>query len=88
MDDQRTLPLLDARSKARTIKCQYGLKLLMVDYLHLMSGDGDPRKNRNQQIEEISDRAIPALAYQLNEIRMKYAQLTRTYFIFASICDV
>lgn len=73
LDDQPALTLLDVRSKARLIKRKHGLDLLVVDYLQLMSGDGD---NRNQQIEEIS-RGLKALAKELNIVVIALSQLSR-----------
>lgn len=76
LDDQPALTLLDVRCKARMVKRKFGLKLLVVDYLQLMSGDGDPRKNRNQQIEEIS-RGLKALAKELGIVVLALSQLSR-----------
>ena len=72
-DDQPALTLLDVRAKARLIKRKHGLDLVVVDYLQLMSGDGD---NRNQQIEEIS-RGLKALAKELNVVVLALSQLSR-----------
>jgi replicative DNA helicase len=73
LDDQPALSLLDVRSKARLIKRKHGLDLLVVDYLQLMSGEGD---SRNQQIEEIS-RGLKALAKELNIVVLALSQLSR-----------
>lgn len=73
LDDQPALTLLDVRSKARLIKRKHGLDLLVVDYLQLMSGEGD---NRNQQIEEIS-RGLKSLAKELNIVVLALSQLSR-----------
>ena len=73
LDDQPALTLLDVRSKARLIKRKHGLDLLVVDYLQLMSGEGD---SRNQQIEEIS-RGLKALAKELNIVVLSLSQLSR-----------
>jgi replicative DNA helicase len=72
-DDQPALTLLDVRSKARLIKRRHGLDMLVVDYLQLMSGEGD---SRNQQIEEIS-RGLKALAKELNIVVVALSQLSR-----------
>ncbi len=73
IDDQPALTLLDVRGKARLTKRKHGLDLLVLDYLQLMSGDGD---NRNQQIEEIS-RGLKALAKELNIVVLALSQLSR-----------
>jgi replicative DNA helicase len=61
------------RSKARLVKRRHGLDMLVVDYLQLMSGEGD---SRNQQIEEIS-RGLKALAKELNIVVVALSQLSR-----------
>lgn len=76
LDDSEALTLLQVRSKARQHKRKHGLKLLVIDYLQLMSGDGDPKKNRNTQIEEIS-RGLKSLAKELGIIVMALSQLSR-----------
>lgn len=73
LDEQPALTILDVRSKARLVKRKHGLDVLVVDYLQLMSGDGD---NRNQQIEEIS-RGLKALAKELNIVVYALSQLSR-----------
>lgn len=51
IDEQGGLSLFDIASKARSVKRQHGLGLLIIDYLQLASGDGD---TRNSQIEGIT----------------------------------
>lgn len=76
LDDTPALTLMQVRSKARIIKRKHGLKLLVIDYLQLMSGDGDPKKNRNTQVEEIS-RGLKALAKELGIVIIALSQLNR-----------
>lgn len=76
LDDSEALTLLQVRAKARQHKRKHGLKLLVIDYLQLMSGDGDPKKNRNTQIEEIS-RGLKSLAKELGIVIMALSQLSR-----------
>ena len=73
LDEQPALTILDVRSKARLIKRKHGLDLLVLDYLQLMSGEGE---NRNSQIEEIS-RGLKALAKELNIVVVALSQLSR-----------
>lgn len=73
LDEKPALTILDVRSKARLIKRKHGLDMLVVDYLQLMSGEGD---NRNSQIEEIS-RGLKALAKELNIVVLALSQLSR-----------
>lgn len=73
IDDQPALTIMEARMKARALKRRHGLDLLVVDYLQLMSGDGD---NRNAVIEEIS-RGLKALAKELSVPVLALSQLSR-----------
>ena len=73
IDDQGGLTLFDVASKARSVKRKHGLGLLVLDYLQLMSGDGD---NRNQQIEQIT-RGLKALAKELDIPIIALSQLSR-----------
>lgn len=70
VDDQPALRLADIRVKARQVK---GLKLLVLDYLQLCSGDGD---NRNAEVEQIS-RGLKALAKELGLAVIALSQLNR-----------
>jgi replicative DNA helicase len=74
VDDQPALTLRDVRFKARSIK---GLKVLVIDYLQLMTGTGQKRDtNRNAEIEEIS-RGLKALAKELGIAVLALSQLNR-----------
>jgi replicative DNA helicase len=73
LDDQGGQRILDVRMKAKTMKRRHGLKLLVVDYLQLMEGDGD---NRNAQIEGIT-RGLKALAKELDMAIILLSQLNR-----------
>lgn len=73
IDEQGGLTMFDVASKARSVKRKHGLSLLVVDYLQLMSGDGD---NRNSQIEQIT-RGMKSLAKELQIPIMLLSQLSR-----------
>lgn len=73
IDDQGGLNLFEVASKARSVKRRHGLSLLVIDYLQLMSGEGD---NRNQQIEQIT-RGLKTLAKELNIPVIVLSQLSR-----------
>ena len=73
IDDQGGLSLFDVASKARSVKRKHGLGLLVIDYLQLMTGEGD---NRNQQIEQIT-RGLKALAKELDIPVIALSQLSR-----------
>lgn len=72
-DCQPGMSLQDVRSKAKLIKRKHGLDLLVVDYLQLMSGEGD---NRNAQIEGIT-RGLKTLAKELDIALVLLSQLNR-----------
>lgn len=74
IDDQGGLTLYDVAQKARSVKRKHGLSLLVIDYLQLMSGDGDTRE---QEIGSIS-RGIKALAKELGIPIILLSQLNRS----------
>lgn len=73
IDDQGGLSFFDVASKARSVKRKSGLGFLVIDYLQLMSGEGD---NRNQQIEKIT-RGLKSLAKELEIPILALSQLSR-----------
>jgi len=75
IDDSPTLTVLQMRAKARRLKSEKGLGLVVVDYLQLMKGrEGSER--REQEISEIS-RSLKALAKELNLPVIALSQLNR-----------
>src|SRR6266404_3328648 len=75
IDDSPGLTVLEARAKARRIKAEHGLDLLIIDYLQLMRGRA-ALDNRQQEISEIS-RSLKALAKELNVPVVALSQLSR-----------
>ena len=75
MDDSATLSIWDLRTKARLLKSQYDIQLLVVDYLQLMSGGGRI-ENRQQEISLIS-RSLKALSKELSMPVIACSQLSR-----------
>lgn len=73
IDEQGGLTLLDVRNKARAVKRKHGLDLMIVDYLQLMTGEGD---NRNEQVSTIS-RGLKSLAKELDIAIVTLSQLNR-----------
>ena len=75
IDDSPSISVLELRAKARRLKAQYDIKLIILDYLQLMQG---PPKadNRQQEISEIS-RSLKALARELNVPLIAISQLSR-----------
>ena len=78
IDDTAGINVMDLRSKARRLKAEHGLDLIVIDYLQLMQGrpnkNGD---NRQQEISEIS-RSLKALARELNVPVIALSQLSRS----------
>lgn len=74
-DDQPALSLMDIAAKARMLKRQSDIKLLVVDYLQLCSSSKST-DNRHHQIEEIS-RGTKSLAKQLGITILLLSQLSR-----------
>ncbi len=75
IDDTPAQTVLELRAKARRWIGEYGLKLIMVDYLQLMRGRGRT-DSREQEISEIS-RSLKALAKELNVPVVALSQLSR-----------
>src|SRR4030095_2289568 len=75
IDDSPGLTVLEARAKARRMKAEHGLDLLIIDYLQLMRGRS-AMENRQQEVSEIS-RSLKALAKELNVPVVALSQLSR-----------
>ena len=75
LDDTPALTPNQLRSKCRRLDQEYGLDLVIVDYLQLMQGDGR-NENRVQEVSSIS-RALKQLARELNVPVLAGAQLSR-----------
>jgi len=78
IDDQPGLKITDLRARARRMKEAYGIGILIVDYLQLLSGSGFQRssENRQNEISEIS-RMLKNLARELNIPIICPSQLSR-----------
>jgi replicative DNA helicase len=75
IDDDPGLTIMKLRAKARRLKKKYGIGLILVDYLQLMSGD-DNKGNREQEISKIS-RGLKLLAKELKIPVIALSQLSR-----------
>lgn len=75
VSDRSGLNILQIRAKARALKRRFGLDVLVVDYIGLMSGT-DSRQPRAYQIEEIS-RGLKSLAKELDMVVICLSQLNR-----------
>ena len=76
IDDTPAITVQEMRSRCRKYKMEYGLEMIIVDYLQLMSGDRKRSENKQQEIAEIS-RALKALARELNVPVVALSQLSR-----------
>lgn len=77
IDDTPGATTGDLRARARRIKAEYGLGLIIIDYLQLMSGSKSKgAENRQQEVSEIS-RSLKALAKELGVPVIALSQLSR-----------
>ena len=77
IDDTPVLNVMEVRTKARRLQTEYGLGLIVIDYLQLMQGRQNSRDiNRVQEISDIS-RGLKALARELNVPILALSQLSR-----------
>ncbi|RMH31918.1 MAG: replicative DNA helicase [Nitrospirae bacterium] len=75
IDDSGNLTVQQMRGKARRLKAEHGLDLLVIDYLQLMEGRRDA-ESRQQEISDIS-RGLKALAKELGIPVVALSQLSR-----------
>jgi replicative DNA helicase len=75
IDDTPGISALDIRARARRIKAEYGLGLIVIDYLQLMQSK-NRSENRQQEVSEIS-RTLKSLARELNVPVIALSQLSR-----------
>ena len=75
IDDTAGITCLEIKAKARRLKAQHNLGLVIIDYLQLISSSGRI-ENRQQEISEIS-RSLKGLARELNVPVIAVSQLSR-----------
>jgi replicative DNA helicase len=77
IDDTPGLTALEIRSRARRIKSEHGLGLIVIDYLQLMQSSSRNRsENRQQEVSEIS-RSLKSLAREVSVPVISLSQLSR-----------
>lgn len=76
IDDSSAITVLELRAKARRLKMEHGLSLVIVDYLQLMRGRGSFER-REQEISDIS-RSLKGLAKELRVPVLAVSQLNRS----------
>ncbi|KGO79109.1 MULTISPECIES: replicative DNA helicase [Flavobacterium] len=79
IDDTPSLSIFDLRAKARRLASQYGIRMIIIDYLQLMTAGGAAGKNGGNREQEIStiSRNLKALAKELNVPVIALSQLSR-----------
>jgi replicative DNA helicase len=75
VDDTPAINVLEMRAKARRLKMEKGLRLIVVDYLQLMQS-ASKQENRQQEISSIS-RALKGLSKELDVPVLSLSQLSR-----------
>lgn len=76
LDDTPSLNIFELRAKCRRLVKNNGVGLIIIDYLQLMSGAGENRGNREQEISKIS-RDLKQMAKELNVPVIALSQLSR-----------
>ena len=74
IDDSPVLTMMDIRAKARRLKAEHDMQLLIIDYLQLIKGH--KAENRQQEITEIS-RSLKALSKEVDVPVIALSQLSR-----------
>ena len=75
IDDSPNMSLMEIRAKCRRLRQQHGLRLVVIDYLQLMSS-GKKVESRQQEVSEFS-RALKLLAKELEVPVIAISQLNR-----------
>ena len=75
IDDTPAISALELRAKARRLKANHDIQLILLDYIQLMRGSARS-ESRQQEISEIS-RSLKALARELNVPMIALSQLSR-----------
>jgi replicative DNA helicase len=76
IDDTPGLSVFELRAKARRLKEQHNIQIIIVDYLQLMTAGGEGKGNREQEIATIS-RSLKGLAKELEIPVIALSQLSR-----------
>jgi replicative DNA helicase len=76
IDDNAGSTVMQIRTKARRLKAEHGLGLIVIDYLQLMEGSGNDRDGRVQEVAKIS-RNLKGIARELDVPVIALSQLSR-----------
>lgn len=77
IDDTPAISVFELRAKARRLKRQHNMNIMIIDYLQLMTGTPDTRGNREQEVSTIS-RALKGIAKELDIPVIALSQLNRS----------
>ena len=77
IDDSPGIKINDIVAKSRKLKSEHGLKMIVIDYLQLITSSSKNRENRQQEVSEIS-RTLKALARELEVPVISLSQLSRS----------
>jgi len=76
IDDTPSLSIYEFRSKARRLVANAGVKMIVIDYLQLMTGPPELKGMREQEVSSIS-RSLKSIAKELNVPIIALSQLSR-----------
>ena len=76
IDDTPQLNIFELQTKARRLVRDFGVKVIMIDYLQLMAANGPNIKTRQEEVSNVS-RALKGLAKELNIPVIALSQLNR-----------
>ena len=77
IDDTPSISIFELRAKARRLKENHNIEMIIIDYLQLMTAGSDNRGNREQEISSIS-RSLKSLAKELSIPVIALSQLNRS----------
>ena len=78
IDDTAGLDIFQLRAKCRRLQARYGIKVVFIDYLQLMTTTGDVSRNRNREQElSIISRQLKEMSKELNIPVIAMAQFNR-----------
>lgn len=77
IDDTAALTIVELRAKARRLVSQHGVKIIIIDYLQLMTGSGEHGGNRVNEVSMLS-RSLKIIAKELNIPIICLSQLSRS----------
>jgi replicative DNA helicase len=76
IDDTPAISVMELRAKARRLKANHDIQLIVLDYMQLMRGSSNSAESRQQEISDIS-RSLKALARELSVPVIAISQLSR-----------